>query len=68
MKRYKNLDPRWIKAKFNSKDANGNQVKKGQEVLYLPATKKVLTGTDAQESWQAFLESKQDEEFYNSQY
>lgn len=67
MRRY-NLDPRWIKAKFNSRDANGNQVKKGQEILYLPATKKVLTGKEAEETWRSFLESKQDEEFYNSQY
>lgn len=68
MKRYKNLDPRWIKAKFNSKDANGNPVKKGQEILYFPATKKVLTGKEAEESWKFFLQSKQDEEFYNSQF
>ena len=47
-------DPKWITAKFDSTDANGNPVKKGEEVFYYPRTKKILTGEAAKQASRDF--------------
>jgi len=55
-------DPRWITARFDSVDDEGNKVRRGDEVLYWPSTKRVMTGAKAKDAWQRFLSEKGDEE------
>ena len=60
MKHYSN-DPRWITAKFDSLDANGNAVKKGDRIFYYPLTKTVLTGEKAEQAARDFEAAAFDE-------
>lgn len=55
-------DPRWISARFDGIDDEGNRVRKGDEVLYWPSTKRVQTGQKAKDAWRRFLSEKGDEE------
>jgi hypothetical protein len=56
-------DPRWIAAKFAGVDMNGNPFRKGQQVLYYPRTKKILTGKEADKAWREFEALSFDEDF-----
>lgn len=43
MRRYRNLDPKEIIARFNSKCAEtGNEIKKGDPCIYYPSSKQVF--------------------------
>lgn len=54
-------DPRWIKARFDSIDCDGNPVKKGDDILFYPRTKTVLTGEKAAQAWRDFRAAAMDE-------
>jgi len=65
-KRYhQNLDPYWTIARFNSKDKQGNPVKKGTEIFYYPACKSVYQGEAAIQASADFESMKFDEESVN---
>ena len=64
--KYKN-DPRKIIARFGKCAKCGKNVK-GKEVYYVPAEKSVYCLECGQADYEFFLQSKQDEELYNSQY
>jgi hypothetical protein len=49
-------------ARYAGVDDEGNPVRKGDEVLYWPSTRRMMTGTKAQEAWRRFLSEKGDEE------
>ena len=55
-------DPRWMTARYDGTDDQGNRVRKGDEVLYWPRTKKMMTGQRAEDAWLRFLSEKGDEE------
>ena len=55
-------DPRWMTARYDGTDDQGNRVRKGDEVLYWPSTKKMMTGAKADAAWRDFLSAKGDEE------
>ena len=55
-------DPRWMTARYDGTDDQGNRVRKGDEVLYWPSTKKMMTGQRAKDAWLRFLSEKGDEE------
>jgi len=59
----KNGDPYWTTAKFNSTDANGAQVRKGDKIFYYPRTRTVLTGQSADKASAEFSAAAQDEAF-----
>ena len=61
-----NRNPYWTKAKFNSVDQDGNKVTKGQDILYYPASKTVLTGEKAQQAWRDYQASCFDEYQFNN--
>jgi hypothetical protein len=63
MRRFKNLDPYWTTAKFDSTDANGKPVKKGDRIFYYPATRAVYTGAAAEKAAAEFQANVQDEAF-----
>lgn len=65
---YYSKDPRWIKAKYAGVDASGNPFKRGEEVLYYPATKKFYTGKEADEAWRDFTSAAQDDAWMDSQF
>lgn len=67
MKRY-SQDPFWMTARFDSIDANGHQVRKGDRIFYYPKTKTVLSGAEAEQAAADFFACAEDEAFYNSQY
>jgi hypothetical protein len=48
--RNRNQSPYWTTAKFNSQDAHGNPVKKGDRIFYYPSTRTVLTGEAAEQA------------------
>lgn len=54
-------DPRWMDARFPSKDASGNPVKKGDRIFYYPRTKTVLTGAAAEKASAEFEAARFDE-------
>jgi hypothetical protein len=56
-------DPYWTTAKFDSTDANGNPVKKGDKIWYYPDSRTVMTGPGAEKAAAEFEGSKQDEAF-----
>ena len=64
--KYKN-DPRKIIAKFGKCKKCGKNVR-GQEVIYFPAEKKAYCLDCGRTDYNHFLQAKQDEEWYNSQY
>ena len=55
-------DPRWMTARYDGTDDQGNRVRKGDEVLYWPSTKTMMTGQRAKDAWLRFLSEKGDEE------
>lgn len=55
-------DPRWITAKFASKDRNGLFFAKGERVFYYPLTKTVLAGEAAEQAARDFEAARSDEE------
>ena len=61
-------DPYWTTARFNSKDANGKPVKKGDRIFYYPLTRVVLTGAEAEKASNEFDAACADESTYNSYY
>jgi hypothetical protein len=61
-------DPYWTSAKFDSTDANGNIVKRGDRIFYYPDSKTVLTGDAAEKAAGEFNAATQDEAFMNSQF
>ena len=61
-------DPYWTSAKFDSTDANGNTVKRGDRIFYYPDSKTVLTGDAAEKAGGEFNAAKQDEAFMNGQF
>jgi len=65
MARYKN-DPYWTTARFDSKDANGAPVKKGDRIFYYPSTRTVLSGAAADRASEEFDGACQDEDFLNN--
>ena len=64
---YYSRDPYWTTAKFNSTDANGNAVKRGDRIFYYPATKTVLTGPAADKASADFAGAAADEAMMNGQ-
>jgi hypothetical protein len=66
MKRYSG-DPYWTTAKFNSTDANGLPVRKGDRIFYYPASRTVLTGAAADKASAEFSAAAADEAFSNGQ-
>jgi hypothetical protein len=60
-------DPYWTTARFDSSDADGNAVKKGDRIFYYPDSKTVLTGAAAEKAAAEFNAAKQDEAFMNGQ-
>jgi hypothetical protein len=66
MSRY-SRDPYWTTAKFNSTDANGVPVKRGDRIFYYPATRTVLTGDAANKAAAEFQGAKMDEAFCSGQ-
>jgi hypothetical protein len=68
MKHYKN-DPRKITARFTSSCGTCNKrIAKGTEVYYFPASKMVFCLDCGEASYNAFLASAADEEWYAGQY
>lgn len=61
-------DPYWTTAKFDSVDAKGNKVKKGDKILYFPKGKQVFTGADAEREWASFESAAADESFESGNY
>ena len=61
------MDPYWTTAKFNSSDAHGRPVKKGDRIFYYPAQRTVLTGAEADKASAEFSAAKMDEASYNGQ-
>ena len=70
MRAYKSYsgDPYWTTARFNSTDANGNAVKKGDRIFYYPLTKTVLTGAQAEQASAEFQSMAADEAFVTGEY
>jgi hypothetical protein len=66
MSRYSG-DPYWTTAKFNSTDANGRTVRKGDRIFYYPRTRTVLTGPEADKAAAEFAAAAQDEAFCSGQ-
>jgi hypothetical protein len=64
MKHYKG-DPRWIRAKFNSRCRCGKQIRTGDEILYWPYNRSVQCETCGSPAWQRFLSEAADEDVYN---
>lgn len=62
--RYKK-DPRWIAAKFSSLCKCGNQIQKGEEILYWPSVHRAQCKTCGEPEWQRFLSEAADEDVYN---
>lgn len=60
-------DPYWTTAKFNSTDANGRPVKKGDRIFYYPNNRTVLTGPEAEQASAEFQSAKMDEASYAGQ-
>ncbi|MDP2237017.1 MAG: hypothetical protein Q8J88_11335 [Bacteroidales bacterium] len=68
MNRYKN-DPRPLQTRFASKCSTcGKYLPKGSDAFYFPSNRKIFCESCGTHSYQDFIESAQDEEFYNSQY
>jgi hypothetical protein len=56
-------DPRWITARRPGKDMHGRAFKKGDEVLYYPNGKQIISDPKkAEAAWREFLSMKGDEE------
>ena len=62
-----NGDPYWTEARFNSADANGNKVAKGDRIFYYPRTKTVLSGTHAEQAAAEFADAAADEAFMSGE-
>ena len=60
-------DPYWTTAKFNSTDAHGCPVKKGDRIFYYPASRSVLTGAAAEQAAAEFHAATMDEASYTGQ-
>lgn len=56
-----NGDPYWTTAKFDSTDADGNRVRKGDRIFYFPRGRKVFTGESAERESRAFEAARCDE-------
>jgi rRNA maturation endonuclease Nob1 len=64
-----NRDPKIMKARFNSTCRGCNsQIKKGETLYYWPIGKKAYCATCGDPYYRDFIESAQDEMFYQSQY
>lgn len=61
-------DPYWTTAKFNSTDAHGRPVRKGDRIFYYPRDRTVLTGAEAEKASAEFAAAVQDEAFYRGSY
>ena len=59
---YRN-DPRWLIARYPGKTRDGQAFKKGDRVLYYPATKTFLAGEKAEQGWRDFEAAAFDEAF-----
>ncbi len=60
-------DPYWTTARFNSKDNDGNPVKKGDRIFYYPRCKTVLTGAKAEAASAEFSAAAADEAMMNGE-
>jgi len=49
-------------AKYPGVDSEGKSFRKGDEILYWPSTKTVMTGATAKDAWRRFLSEKGDDE------
>jgi len=58
-------DPRWITARYNGVDADGNAVRKGDRVFYYPRGKVLLTGEKAEQAARDFEAARVDEDVMN---
>ena len=56
-------DPRWMKARYPGVDLQGRPFRKGDQILYYPLTKLVLTGREADKAWREFESAAADEAF-----
>lgn len=54
-------DPYWTTARFNGRDADGNQVRTGDRIFYYPLTRTVLTGAKAEQAAREFAAAADDE-------
>lgn len=57
-------DPRWLRAKYPGIADDGTPFRKGDEVLYWPATKTFMVGKKAEDAWRKFEAETADEDFY----
>jgi endogenous inhibitor of DNA gyrase (YacG/DUF329 family) len=68
MKHFEN-DPRVIRTRFNSTCATcRTKIQKGAEAYYYPSSRQVFCLKCGEADYSQFLQSAQDEEFYQSQY
>ena len=70
MRPYKSYrgDPYWTTARFNSTDANGAHVRKGDRIFYYPRTKTVYSGAAAEQASAEFQSAAADEAFATGNY
>ena len=62
-------DPKWIKAKFNSKCHEcGETISKNEDVFYYPIGKTVYCSKCGEKHSNEFELARQDEDFINSQF
>lgn len=66
--RYRNLDPYWLNARFDSRCACGAAIQKGERIFYYPNGKRALCAKCGATASAEFEGAKQDEAFYASQY
>jgi hypothetical protein len=56
-------DPRWISARFDSITKIGEKIKRGDQVLYFPADRSIMTGEAAKQAWRDFEAAAMDDHF-----
>jgi len=67
MKKFRDLDPRYIKTKFNSKCKTcGTSLPKGTTAIHFPASKAVFCQSCGTDDYQNFLSTLADEQFYQN--
>ncbi|MHC2251012.1 hypothetical protein ACVILK_000704 [Bradyrhizobium embrapense] len=54
-------DPRWIITKFPANDRNGRFIPVGTRAFYYPASKRMLTGAEAEQASRDFEAARFDE-------
>ena len=60
----RNKDPFLMKSKYAGTDVNGRPFKKGEEVMYYPIGKRILSGEAKDKAWREFQSQVADERAY----